>query len=82
MLLIIHISIALLSLVSAGFALIKPNSSRLRTSYVLVGLTLASGTILTATLPAHLLQACATGLVYLAVVFMAIIAARLKMARA
>jgi len=81
MLLIAHIIIALSSLVAAGFALLKPSTRRLRTSYILVGLTVATGTVLTVQLPAHLLHTCVTGLVYLGVVFTAIIAARLKLAR-
>jgi hypothetical protein len=81
MLLIIHIIIALLSLISAGLAFLKPNPKRLNTSYTLVGLTIASGTILTIQLPSHLMESCVAGLIYLAAVFMAIVAARLKLAQ-
>ena len=80
MLLILHISIALSSLAVAGLAYFKPNQTSLRTSYALVGLTAATGTILTIQMPAHLMQTCATGLVYLGVVFTAIVSARQKLA--
>ncbi|GAC1371051.1 MAG: hypothetical protein NVSMB39_4460 [Candidatus Saccharimonadales bacterium] len=81
MLLISHIIIALLSLVAAAAAFFKPSQVTLRASYILVGLTLASGTALVITLPAHLMQTCVTGLTYLAFVFSAILAARHKLVR-
>lgn len=81
MLLISHILIALTSLLTAGLAFFKPTTKRLRISYVLVGLTVASGSVLIVERPAHMVQSCTTGLVYLAVVFAAIIAAHYKLAR-
>ncbi len=81
MLLISHITIALASLLFAGIAYFRPAPSRLNISYVLVGLTVATGTVLTVRSPAHLMQTCATGLVYLVIVFAAIFSARAKLAR-
>ena len=81
MLLLSHIIIALVSLLAAGLALVKPGSRSLNFSYVLVGLTVATGTILTVQSPAHLMQACATGLIYLAMAFALIAAARQRLAR-
>lgn len=79
MLLIIHILIALSSLLVAGLAYFRPSAGRLHASYALVFLTVATGTVLTVSLPAHLMQSCVTGLMYLSVVFVAIFAARLKL---
>ena len=66
--LIIHILIALFSLGSATFALITPTQRKLFVSYVLVALTLASGTYLVISLHAPLVRTCESGLAYLAVV--------------
>ena len=81
MLLISHITIALLSLLGAGLAVARPGRQILGASYTLVGLTAATGTVLTLQSPAHLMQACATGLAYLAVAFALTLAARQRLAR-
>lgn len=74
-----HIFVALSSLVYATYLYFSPSLSKLRVSYTLVGLTLISGTYLVMSKPAHLLQACLTGLVYLGVVSVAIALARHKL---
>lgn len=79
MLLLIHILIALSSLVLAGLAWLRPSSRRLNASYALTFLTVATGTVLTVQLPGHLLQSCVAGLMYLGMVFAAIFAARAKL---
>ena len=81
MLLILHIAIALSSLVTTGLAFFAPTNLKLRASYALVGLTVATGTVLIVTRPAHMVQSCTTGLVYLGLVFTSIILARQKLVR-
>ena len=81
MLLLIHILIAFSSLLTAGFAWLRPSSLRLNVSYGLVLMTVITGTVLTFQLPSHLLQSCVAGLMYLGAVFTAIIAARSKLAQ-
>jgi hypothetical protein len=79
--LLLHILIALSSIVASGLAYARPSKQRLNTSYGLVAATLATGTYLVVAQPAHLASACISGLAYLGVVGSAIVAARLKLAK-
>jgi hypothetical protein len=81
MLLVIHIIIALASLTYAAYLVIRPSHGGLRSSYGLVALTLVTGTALVITKPAHLMQSCTMGLVYLGVMYTAILVARHRLAR-
>lgn len=80
MILILHIIIALASIVYTGYVYIRPSWAKLRNSYILVAGTLASGTYLVVIKPSHLLSICLTGLVYLGIVSIGIVAARFKIA--
>lgn len=80
MVLLLHIIIALTSLVFTTYLFFSPSKRKLQFSYGLVGLTVASGTILVVTQPAHLLQACVSGLVYISVVLAALALTRRKLA--
>lgn len=80
MLLLIHISIALLSIVASGLTYARPSKRFFNASYLLVGGTLATGTVLVLSAPAHLGTACVSGLIYLALVSTTIGAARYKFA--
>lgn len=80
MLLLIHISIALLSIVASGLTYARPTKRFFNASYVLVGGTLTTGTLLVLSSPAHLGTACVSGLVYVALVGATIGAARVKAA--
>lgn len=82
MLLITHIIIALTSIIMTGLAYISPSRNKLQTSYGLVGLTLASGTVLVVTTHSPLLSSCMTGLVYLGIVMSGIMFARRKLTAA
>ena len=81
MTLIIHITIALSSIVLTTYTYFRPSSLLLRAAYVLVGLTFATGFYMVAMAPAHILQACTSGLVYLGIVSIGIIATRAKLVR-
>ncbi len=81
MILLAHIIIALVSLGSTTYAFFHPTRLTLRISYLLVALTVATGTYLILMSPAHMLQTCTTGLVYLGVVTLGILAARQRLAR-
>ena len=81
MILILHILIALSSLGFSAYVFFAPSKQKLRVSYALTGLTLATGTYLVAQAPAHLPQACMSGLIYLAVILAATWAAHRKLAR-
>jgi hypothetical protein len=79
--LITHIIIALASLATATLTLAAPTGLKFRASYILVAATVLSGTYLVWTQPAHLMQACTSGLVYLGLVTAAIVAARYRFGR-
>ena len=78
--LLIHISIALSSIVYATLAYLAPSKNKLNTSYALVALTIASGTYLVVSTHAPMLSTCMTGLFYLCIVSVALVAARFKLA--
>ena len=80
MILPIHITIALLSVIYTAFVYFSPSKGKLRVSYSLVALTVATGTWLVVANPAHMVQSCITGLVYLGVIFFGIALARNKLA--
>lgn len=69
MVLLLHIAIALISIIYTGYVYFAPSQAKLRGSYALVALTIATGTWLIVANPAHMVQSCITGLVYLGVVF-------------
>lgn len=81
MILLLHIVIAISSLIHTALLYFLPSRAQFRVSYALVGLTIASGTALILTNSAHMIHACASGLVYLAIVFLGIALARGKFAR-
>ena len=76
MLLVAHIAIAVSSVIYTALVYFAPTQTKLNASYVLVGLTVASGTWLIIANPAHMVQSCISGLVYLGVEFFGIILAR------
>lgn len=79
--LIPHIIIALSGLVLTTFAYFRPSAAHLRLAYTAVGLTFATGFYLVAMAPAHMIQACTEGLVYLGIASIGIVAAKAKLAR-
>lgn len=69
MILLIHIIIALSSIVLTTIYGIAPSKTKARISYGLVGLTLVTGTYLVVRTHSPLLSSCMTGLAYLVVAF-------------
>lgn len=82
MIVLIHVLIAVSSLIYTAYVYLSPSEAKVRASYGLVGLTLASGTFLVLSKPAHMLQACIIGLFYLGIIVLATVAAREKLATA
>lgn len=80
MVLLAHITIALLSVIYSAYVYFAPSQAKLRGSYALVALTVATGTWLIIANPAHMVQSCITGLVYLGIVFYGIHLASNKLA--
>ena len=79
--LLLHIIIALSSVIFTGYTSFTPSKSKLQKAYLLVGLTLATGTYLLLTKPTHMVQTCITGLVYIGLVTVALVFARHRLAR-
>jgi hypothetical protein len=77
---ILHIAIALASIIFTSIAYFNSSRASLRTAYGFIAGTLLSGTYLVATAPSHLVSACLTGLVYLGIVSIGIVAAHRKLA--
>lgn len=80
LIIVAHVAIALFSLATAGVAYLRPSRAKLRVSYVLVGATLGTGSILVLQRQAHLASACISGLAYLAAVSAMLALSRNKLA--
>ncbi|MEK9195781.1 MAG: hypothetical protein AAB914_00250 [Patescibacteria group bacterium] len=80
MLLIIHIIIALSSILTGAIILLKPTQTRISINYGLIGATLTTGTYLIISTSGHLVQACISGLIYTSVVTFFTLQARKKLA--
>jgi hypothetical protein len=80
MILVFHISIAMVSVLFALYTLFAPSERKLMQSYVLVGLTVLSGSYLIVSKPAHMLKACLVGLLYVGFSYAAIIVTKHKLA--
>ena len=78
--LLLHLSIALSSIIAMSAALITPRRSLLKVSYSLVLLTIVSGTILVVKTHSPMLQSCTAGLAYIGASLVAIIAAQHRLA--
>ncbi len=80
MIIIVHVVIAVASLLLTSYAFIRPSERVINCAYALVAGTLGSGTLLVLSLPSHILSVCESGLFYLAVVSLGIVAARRRLA--
>ncbi len=81
MFLLLHILVALTSVAQTTYLLFSPSKSKLHFTYTFVGLTLISGTYLGFSKPAHLVQTCVTGLIYIGVISAGIISTHRKLER-
>ncbi|MCA9333383.1 hypothetical protein KDA00_05940 [Candidatus Saccharibacteria bacterium] len=82
MVLIIHIFIALSSLVYTTLLIANPTETRFKNSYILVAGTLVSGSVLVAVSHAPILKSCVSGLIYTSVVLAGIAVAQRRLAKA
>jgi hypothetical protein len=79
MFLVLHVVIALLSIAYTLYLLFSPSNKGVRLASWLVGLTLASGTMMVISLRTGLIRACFTGLIYLGLNTLGIGIARRKL---
>jgi hypothetical protein len=82
MLLITHITIALISVGFSLFTYLAPSHPKLKLASWFVGFTVLSGTILVINLKTGLVRACMTGLLFVGFSLAGIIAAQHKLATA
>lgn len=80
MLLIVHITIAMISVLFAALLFFSPNDFKFKANYVLIAATLLSGTYLVVDRGTHLVESCFVGLIYIGAVLYANIAAKRKLA--
>ncbi|TAL15032.1 hypothetical protein EPN95_00800 [Patescibacteria group bacterium] len=81
MVILIHVIIALTSIVIASVGFLRPSMKKLYISYGFIGATILTGSYLLITVPSHILQSCLTGLFYLTVVSMATVATHVRLRR-
>lgn len=80
MIIVIHVAIALLSIICATVGYIRPTTINLRISYALIALTFGSGFYLVLAEPAQMLRTCLSGITYLAIVSVGVLLTRRKLA--
>lgn len=81
MVVLLHVIIALASVITASLLFFRPSVKAMKVSYALILGTVASGSYLVVTSPSHIIEVCTVGLVYTAIVFAATAATRVKLAR-
>lgn len=79
MILALHIVIAVFSLVFAAYGFFSPSKTKLTINYILIALTLTTGSYLVVLAPAHMTEGCMIGLFYTLVMVVATVAARRKL---
>jgi hypothetical protein len=82
MALLLHVTIALSSVLLTTYIFITPSKTTLRWSYSLVVMTLASGTYLVVSTGTHILQACLMGLLYCGISLLGLASAHRRLAMA
>ena len=80
MALLLHITIAFVSLGFTAYVFFRPSAQKLRVSALLVAGTLGSGTYLLVSKPAHMLETCTMGLLFVGLTTLGTVAARDKLA--
>ncbi len=79
MIIIVHVIIAILSILWTTYGYIRPTRTNIRASYALVVLVFVSGFYMVWSEPAQMIRACMSGLAYLGVVLLGIMATRRKL---
>jgi len=81
MLVLLHVTIAISSLIYTGYIFFSPSKSKINLAYGLVAATIISGTILVVTKPAQLVSTCISGLLFLAITLPVIVTAHRRLAK-
>ena len=78
-LLIFHIIVACLSVIFTSILFFKPNLQKIYINYLLIGITIITGTILIFKYSSHLTEICFTGIIYLCLVTAGMVASHHKL---
>ncbi|CAN5375555.1 hypothetical protein BH10PAT4_BH10PAT4_3490 [soil metagenome] len=81
MIILIHVIIAVSSIVVASIGLFRPSVKKFAISYGFVLATVASGSVLLVVNPSNILHTCLSGLGYLTIVSLVTIASHVRMRR-
>ncbi len=81
MIILIHVIIALTSIIVASVGLFRPSIKKFAVSYGFILATVASGTVLLVVNPSNILHTCLSGLGYLTIVSLVTIASHVRMRR-
>jgi hypothetical protein len=81
MLLLIHVVVAISSLIYSGYVFLSPSRAKINKTYGFIAATLLSGTILAIVSKAALLSVCVSGLLYLGITAVGIYASYKKLAK-
>jgi hypothetical protein len=81
MVIILHVTIALLGLAQATYGLFSPSLGKIKLTYALTAATFASGTYLVWQLHTSIVQSCMSGLAYLGFIIAATLATRYRLAK-
>ncbi len=81
MLLVVHVVVAVTGLIVASAAFAHPSLAKIKASYGLLVGTLLSGSLLIFAANASILRTCMSGLLYTAVMYIGIAAAKSKLAK-
>lgn len=81
MLIFTHVAIAILGLMQATYGLISPSRAKVRVTYTFTIATITTGTYLAWSLHSSIVQACESGLTYMALILAATLATRYRLAR-
>jgi hypothetical protein len=82
MIILIHVIVAIASIIMASLALLHPTMKKLIASYGLIIATVASGTFLLVSFPGSILRTCLMGVSYLVVVTVATAATHVRLRKA
>jgi hypothetical protein len=80
MIIVLHVIIALASLVWVTIGYFRPTNTNLRLSYALIALTFLTGSYMVLMEPAQMLRACLSGVTYLAIASAGVLLTRRKIA--
>lgn len=81
MVILIHVIIALTSVIESTVLLLSPTQKKLNLTYILFAGTIGSGTYVLFTIPSHMLQTCIDGLLYMGFVVSAVVIAKIRLAK-